>query len=112
MSGALHAGQVLGTLEHYGHSSATLKARKTDDFLFTVYLLFLLWGHALQCLSCFILLTHHEKRSFSCIPLILKLGKRPCFFQRAETVLSLSCLLCSAAVLSGVLVDLNLQVCA
>lgn len=110
MPGALHVGQVLGALEHYGHSRATLKARKTDVFLFTVYLLFLMWGQVLQCLSCFIL-TQHEKSSFSSIPLMLKLGKRPCFFQRAGTVLNLSSLLCSTAILSSLLVNLNLQVC-
>lgn len=111
MPGALHVESSRGTWALWALQSNTKSQKNWCLLIYSLSAVFDV-GHVLQCLSCFILLTHHGKSSFSSIPLMLKLGKRPCFFQWAGTVLNLICLLCSTAILSSLLVNLNLQVCA
>lgn len=109
MPGVLHTRQVLEALQHYGHFSTALKNIKTDGSLFTAYPPFLQWHHALGAVVVSSFSATTERAAFHCLPLWL--GRRPCFFWRTETVLSLSHLLCSTAILSSLLVRLNLQGC-
>lgn len=113
---ALCMRHALEALLLYGHFSTALKALTVDGCLFAVHLLFSLWHCAFQQFSCcFFLLSHHGKGDFffffNCLPLMLKLGKVPCFLWEKAFTLSFHSLLSSIVILSSLLINLNLQDC-